>query len=179
MRIAIAGKICSGKSFLAKLIVNNSKYNANVYSFGKPVKQYASEIFDMNYKDRRLLQLFGEKMKEIDENIWIKKTFNKIRSDLHVKKQLGIIIDDLRFENEADYLISKNFTIIKLNIDSQLQIERIQKTYNDKANEHISNLNHKSEQYIDHLPYHYQFNISKEYDNLQIYEYLKKNRIVF
>ena len=137
MRIAIAGKICSGKSFLAKLIVNNSKYNANIYSFGNSVKRHASEIFGMNYKDRKLLQLFGEKMKEIDENIWIKKTFNKINCDLHVKKQLGIIIDDLRFENEADYLLSKNFTIIKLNIDNKLQKERIYKTYNEIGRAHV------------------------------------------
>ena len=169
MRIAIAGKICSGKSFLAKLIANET--NANIYSFGKPVKKYAREILNMNYKDRRLLQLFGEKMKDIDKNIWIKHTFKEIDRDLFLKKQLNIVIDDLRFRNEAKYLQDKNFTIIKLNIDSQLQIERIHKTYSNNASEHINNLKHQSEKYIDNLPFDYEFNISKEMDNLQVFEY--------
>jgi cytidylate kinase len=176
MRIAIAGKICSGKSFLAKLIATET--NANIYSFGKPVKKYARELFNMKYKDRKLLQLFGEKMKDIDENIWIKQTFKEIDRDLFLKKQLNIVIDDLRFQNEAKYLQNKDFTIIKLTIDRKLQIERIYKTYPNKASEHINNLKHQSEQYIDSLPFDYEFNISKEMDNLQVFEYLKK-KVVF
>ena len=54
MRIAITGKICSGKSFIANHIAK--QINANVYSFGTGVKKYCKEIFNMEYKDRKLLQ---------------------------------------------------------------------------------------------------------------------------
>ena len=48
MRIAICGKICSGKSYLAKYLAN--KYDAEIYSFGYGVKKYCKEIFDMKIK---------------------------------------------------------------------------------------------------------------------------------
>jgi adenylate kinase family enzyme len=117
MKLAITGEMASGKTNIAKYLVE--KYNFSKFSFADDLKLYATEIFDinMNVKDRKLLQQFGTKMKEIDENIWIKRLDNKIKdiSD-------NIIIDDLRYPNEELYLKSKGFKILKLDTAYRLHI---------------------------------------------------------
>tara|TARA_B110000459_G_scaffold194054_1_gene233005 strand:- start:269 stop:772 length:504 start_codon:yes stop_codon:yes gene_type:complete len=143
MKIAITGKICSGKSTLANKLKNILKLEK--YSFANNVKKYAKEIFEMKYKDRKLIQDFAEKMKEIDNNIWIKQLDKEIKDKVH------IIIDDLRFENEYNYLKKNNYYIIKLVIDKNQQIKRIEDLYKDKAPEHLERLEHISECNIDKL----------------------------
>ena len=143
MKIAITGKICSGKSTLANKLKNILKLEK--YSFANNVKKYATEIFEMKYKDRKLIQDFAEKMKEIDNNIWIKQLDKEIKDKVH------IIIDDLRFENEYKYLKANKYYIIKLVIDKNQQIKRIEDLYKDKAPEHLERLEHISECNIDKL----------------------------
>ena len=143
MKIAITGKICSGKSTLANKLKNILKLEK--YSFADNVKKYAKEIFEMKYKDRKLIQDFAEKMKEIDNNIWIKQLDKEIKDKVH------IIIDDLRFENEYKYLKKNKYYIIKLVIDKNQQIKRIEDLYKDKAPEHLERLEHISECNIDKL----------------------------
>ena len=143
MKIAITGKICSGKSTLANKLKNKLKLEK--YSFADKVKKYATEIFEMEYKDRKLIQDFAEKMKEIDNNIWIKQLDKEIKNKTH------IVIDDLRFENEYNYLKKNNYYIIKLVINKNQQIKRIEDLYKDKAHEHLVRLEHISECNIDKL----------------------------
>lgn len=143
MKIAITGKICSGKSTLANKLKDNLKLEK--YSFADNVKKYATEIFEMEYKDRKLIQDFAEKMKELDNNIWIKQLDKEIKDKVH------IVIDDLRFENEYNYLKKNNYYIIKLVIHKNQQIKRIEDLYKDKAPEHLERLEHISECNIDKL----------------------------
>lgn len=137
MKIAICGGICSGKSTLSQLFA--ARYNLHVYSFASNVKKYALELFDMKYKNRVLIQDFAEKMKEIDENIWIRLL------DKEIDKIDNIVIDDLRFENELRYLRDKGFVIIRINIEKISQIKRLIKTYPDTWKEHEERLTHVSE----------------------------------
>lgn len=143
MKIAIIGKICSGKTTLANKL---SKYfKLDKFAFGDSVKKYTTDIFEMYYKDRKLIQDFAEKMKEIDNDIWIKHLDKKI------KGKNNIIVDDLRFENEYKYLKNNNFFIIKIIITKEKQIERIKTLYGHKADEHIERLDHLSESNVDIL----------------------------
>lgn len=143
MKIAITGKICSGKSTLAEKL--KEKLNLEKYSFGNNVKKYAEELFNMEYKDRKLIQDFAEKLKEIDNDIWIKQL------DKEIKNKNNIVIDDLRFLNEYNYLKKNNFIIIKLLIDKNQQIKRINNTYKRKEFEHIERLEHVSELNIENI----------------------------
>ena len=154
-RIAICGKICSGKSYISTYLEQN--YNFKKYSFGDAVKKYCKEIFGMVNKDRKLLQLFSKKMKEIDNNIWI----NIIDQELIKDNGNKIIIDDLRFDNEYDYLKKNKFMLIKLIIDDNLQKERIMNTYPDNYQNHIDNMNDDSEKLIN-KPFDYEFIINNE-----------------
>lgn len=120
MKLAITGIMCCGKSTIANYLVE--KYNYKKFSFADILKKFAVDIFDMKGKDRKLLQDFGTKMKEIDKCIWIKSLDKKIKdiSD-------NIVIDDLRFKDEENYLKSIGFKILKLDIDNDLQNNRLKK----------------------------------------------------
>lgn len=140
MKIAICGKMCSGKTTIANLIKEyDNRYE--IFSFGKKVKVIANELFgmDLNNKNRSLMVQIGTKMREIDVNVWANYIINE------TKDKEFCIIDDLRFQNELDLLQENNWKIIQLNIDEDLQIERLQKLYKDTYQDHISNKNHLSE----------------------------------
>ena len=72
MKIAITGKMCYGKTTVANII---KKYDDEyqIFSFGQKVKDIATDLFDMQNKDRTLLTSIGTKMREIDSDIWAKK----------------------------------------------------------------------------------------------------------
>ena len=166
MKLAITGEMASGKTSIAKYLVE--KYNFTKFSFADDVKLYATQIFDINMKikDRKLLQQFATKMKEIDENIWIKRLDNKIKdiSD-------NIIIDDLRYQNEELYLKSKGFKILKLDIDIELQNNRLKNTYINDFDMHIKCKNHDSELYTKKIYYDFYYLINKNTEEF-IYEFI-------
>ena len=138
MKVAITGKMCSGKTSLAKLIQEqDNRYE--IYSFGKKVKEVAVDLFDMKEKDRSLLVNIGTKMREIDSNVWVNYVINQ------TKDKEYCIIDDLRYQNEYDALIKNGFKVIQLIVDSKTQEERIIKTYPNNYEDHIKNRDHISE----------------------------------
>ena len=67
MKIAITGKMCSGKTTLSNYLCQlEPKFQ--IFSFGKKVKEVAITLFNMNpsVKDRSLLTSVGQKMREIN-----------------------------------------------------------------------------------------------------------------
>ena len=94
MKIAITGKMGSGKSYLADKISN--KYGFYIASFAGRVKELAKELFNMVGKDRGLLINFATKMREIDSEVWIRTMLKSI------KGKENVIVDDLRLKNEYD-----------------------------------------------------------------------------
>jgi len=168
MKIAISGVMCSGKTTISNYLIE--KYNYKKFSFADDIKKYAVEIFDMKNKDRKLLQNFGTKMKEIDDLIWIKRLDKKIK-DIYD----NIIIDDLRFQDEVIYLKSYNFKILKLDIDKNLQFERLKKTYPNDYISHYNCNNHESEK-LDNINYDYYYLINNFTEN-NIYHFI--DNIIF
>lgn len=108
MRIAFSGKAGSGKTTMANYLVEHFGFVR--YSFADAVKEIATEIFGMEDKDRGLLQAIGTKMREIDVDVWVQYTMNKIEAEDHP----NVVIDDCRFLNEAERLKDYGFTIIGL-----------------------------------------------------------------
>ena len=150
MRIAITGKMCSGKTYIADYLIE--KYNLTKFSFASEVKNIASELFNMENKDRKLLQTVADKMKDIDKDVWVKYTLKLIG-----EKQ-NVVIDDLRFKNELKYLRENGFITIRINISNEEQESRLSKKYPDTYNEHLSRRNHNSEIDIENLEVDYEFN---------------------
>ena len=153
MKIAIIGKMCSGKSTIAQIIMDyDSSYKT--FSFGGAVKKYAKEIFNMQGKDRSLLINFANKMRDIDENVWVRPVIEESRLFENC------IVDDVRYQNELDALVNDNWIVIKLNISEELQKERIRETYPENYEDHLKNINHLSEKN--------EFNFKSGYPHLTI-----------
>ena len=157
MKIAIIGKMGSGKSTCAKYL--EDKYNFKIHSFGGPVKKYAKEIFNQKDKNRELIQTFAQKIKEIDNDVWVKYLINNIN---HAD---NIVVDDLRFPNEHSVLKKEGFTIIKLTISEKFQEKRIKQTYPDNYLSHLNRRYDVSESFTDSLNADYHFNISESSEN--------------
>jgi cytidylate kinase len=164
MKFAITGVMCCGKTTIANYLVQ--KYNYKKFGFADDLKKFAADIFDMRVKDRKLLQDFGTKMKEIDKSIWIKRLDKKIK-DIND----NIVIDDLRFKDEEVYLKSNGFKILKLDIDNDLQNNRLKKTYCNDFSMHFECKNHESEINTNQIYYDYNYLINNETEN-NIYKYI-------
>lgn len=138
MKFAIHGPMCSGKTTISEIIkAYDSEYKT--YSFGGKVKDIARDLFKMEGKDRSLLISIASKMREIDPDVWAKYVVSDIESDKGEK----CIIDDLRFQNEADYLTG--WTFISLTTPKDVRIKRIKELYPNNYEDHIKNMGHISE----------------------------------
>ena len=138
MKIAICGKMCSGKTTLANYIMRMFP-GYQKYSFAQKVKELCCELFQMEGKDRSLLIDFANKMRDIDPNVWINQVFKQ------TKGKQNCIIDDVRYQNEVDALIQDGWIIIQLHIPYELQKERIKKLYPDNYQDHLNAIQHISE----------------------------------
>jgi adenylate kinase family enzyme len=138
MKIAICGKMCSGKSTLANYIMS-SYPGYQKYSFAQKVKELCSELFAMEGKDRVLLINFANKMRDIDGNVWV----NQVLKQTEGKD--NCIIDDVRYQNEVDALIEDGWSFIQLNVPNELQKKRIMELYPDNYQDHLNSMNHMSE----------------------------------
>lgn len=165
MRIALTGKIASGKSFISQYLCDT--HNFKIFSFAQPVKDICKDVFEMKYKDRKLLQQFAEKCKEIDPDVWVKYLERDI-----LKETGNIVIDDLRFPNESIMLQKHGFKIIKLELNEKIQTKRIKETYPDTYKEHLERINHISESMYDSLPFDYKIDMDNQEDILNKIEKL-------
>lgn len=151
MKIAICGKMCSGKSTLAQMICqHDNRYK--IYSFGKKVKEVATDLFSMDpaFKDRKLLTNLATHMREIDDNVWVNYVLSQTKDKEHC------IIDDLRYQNEYDALVEDGWIFIQTNVRPHIQEMRLKLFYKNYK-DHLECLEHESErnQYQwkpDHFP---------------------------
>ena len=140
MKIAVTGKMCSGKTTLCNYLCELEP-RFEIFSFGKKVKDIASDLFKMDplIKDRTLLTSIGQKMREIDSEVWINYVIQQCK-DLEF-----CLVDDLRYQNEYEALVKNGFNIIQLNISDELQEKRIKNIYPLNYKDHLNNRNHLSE----------------------------------
>ena len=132
--VAMTGKAGAGKTTLANYLVNH--YGYVKFSFATALKQLLWEAYGnsdistglivskvQDYSTsyglksgRELMQQFGTLFREqIDADFWIKIVDNKIaRYERDKMYQPDIVIDDLRFMNEAEWVCRHNGIIIRL-----------------------------------------------------------------
>ena len=137
MKIAITGKMCSGKSFIANMICQlDNSYN--VYSYGQKIKEIAIDLFNMKTKNRSLIIGIAEDMKKKDPDVWANYIMKKIQY------KNNIVIDDLRFQNELE-LLSSDWIIIRINITNIEQRRRLNNLYSDNVEDHLKYIEDISE----------------------------------
>ena len=123
MIVAFSGKMGAGKTLAASLLMSmlseNERFKPKLKSFAKPIYEVASIILgkDVNHLSnnkknktiyeltvREILQVVGDDLRfKIHQNIWI----NALFQDDYSKDQIWII-DDLRYQNEAHYLMDNH-----------------------------------------------------------------------
>lgn len=129
MKLAFVGKKESGKTYACNYL------GLNILSFAEPVKKIAHQLGWDGKKDnkgRKALQLIGTDIgRMLDPDIWVKrflesyKEYNSmllrynlsdqyIIQDYYFDPKNGLGCDDCRFNNEAELLKEKGFTIIHL-----------------------------------------------------------------
>ena len=148
MKIAISGKMCSGKSTLKEflkdkilncfnLYENNGLLPVQELSFGDPIKEmYYTHFNWSSVKNRDGLQSIGDAFRNIDRDVFAKRMIERMEMDKI------IIVDDLRFKNEMRYLKENDFITIRIEVSPDIQRSRFYKLYPNqdykKASEHIS-----------------------------------------
>jgi dephospho-CoA kinase len=131
MRISFVGKAGCGKTSLANHLTN-SHQNFVKLSFATPLKKFAEEILMRSIDktdplDRKFLQQLGTELgRARQKDIWIKHFDKNLNKDFHFVqenagmyclqpyKKCNFVVDDCRFLNEAEYLKSNGFIIIKI-----------------------------------------------------------------
>lgn len=116
LKIAISGKMYSGKSTAARYI--EEQYGARVISFARELKERLASIgvhretlySTKPEKVRKLMQLYGQVMRDQDPNIWVKLAL----LDIIENPAEIVVIDDLRFTNEARMLREAGFKLIRV-----------------------------------------------------------------
>ncbi len=147
MKIAICGKMASGKTTVAQ-----SLDGFKVLSLAGEVKRVGRELFEMKVgeKNRPLLQQIGMKMREIRESVWLDALIRE--SNKQELYGYSVVCDDVRFINEANTLKEDGWILIKLVIADDLQKQRLQDTYGDDWKIHWNNRTDASETEVDAIP---------------------------
>ena len=142
IKIAIVG---SGKSFVSNYIISyfqQRKITVHKLAFAKEIYNIAQYLFGMKEKNRYLLQSIGTKMREINENVWV----NSVMKDINENNYEGVVLEDGRYENEIITLKKNGFVIIRLLVDSDVQLERLKMLYSKESfRSCIKNMQHHSE----------------------------------
>ena len=97
-----------------------TKVSVQRIGFADALYDMARNEYGMTTKDAPLLQRLGSKMRETDEQYWIKRAFAKIQPTTNIA-----IITDVRYKNEAEYVHSEGgylVDITRLNLDGSRYI---------------------------------------------------------
>lgn len=142
--LAIVGGFASGKTTLSDGLVglgytkvSFARYLkeicANVYNGGRPIDKYAEFVVTgpdgepREISGRRMLQEFGQSVKAMDRNFWVRALLNDISSGEYGDGPF--VTDDCRFPYEADALAEAGFIIVSLDTPIVERIVRYHNTY--------------------------------------------------
>ena len=138
LRIAFCGAMGSGKTFASNLI--KSQQDVKVLSVAKPIKEI---VMDMGHKGRSAHIMVGMVGRQIDNNVWVDKLMERITAYETAGKK-NIVVDDVRFQNEAKTLKEAGFTIVYLNTPWYVRYRRIRERTDDLT-QHVKWFAHPSE----------------------------------
>lgn len=133
--IAISGKAGSGKTTLAKNLLNVLKHSKSL-KFAAPLYQVGNDVQTLLNqdirKDRDLLIGIGDLFKNLyGETILTDTAFYTLKTDFMTRGQEYIIIDDMRYEHELNMLYS-NFDCFTIRLDGD--VSELDKRVGVKAN---------------------------------------------
>jgi dephospho-CoA kinase len=151
-KIALTGKFRSGKDSVGHHLY--IKYGFDRVAFGDELKRQAHTAFpwisELN-KPRSLYQQYGQLMRQIDPDIWIKHAERAIKGtiDFRVncgKERIGIVLTDVRQLNEIDWCRRNGFTIVRVTAPDEHRLARATAEGDTFTKAELA---HETEQHVD------------------------------
>ena len=170
-KIALTGKMRAGKDEAsAHLFI---KHGFDRFAFGNELKRIAHETFPWvseASKPRALYQSVGQLMREVDESVWIRHAERKVNGTIDFRvntgaDRIGIVITDVRQQNEVDWARTNGFTIIRVTAPDDVRIARAIKA-GDNFSE--NDLEHVTESAIDGFVVDYEVQNAGTVEELQV-----------
>ncbi len=160
LKIAITGRMGSGKSSLSKII--QSLEDAYITSFSSMIRHILLEL-ELE-PTRTLLQETGDFFRKFDNLVWTKALLKEISA---IDKP--IVIDGIRYDFERDKLVSAGFKIIKISSLDELRRNRIAKRDNITITNELwaDWQKHPTELYVDSIQVDYNIINNDSLDNLK------------
>lgn len=128
--IYLCGRAGAGKSVAADHL--RKTYGFTTAKFAFPVYNLAYNYFNMQGKDRRLLQVIGSDVARnmVDKDLWVNRFKQDMKIIVETRKVLGIpetpfIMDDCRFPNEHQILKEMGWIGVYLYVDKDTRIARL------------------------------------------------------
>lgn len=118
MKIGLSGKAGCGKSTISDYLIQ--QYGFKRYSFAAKLKEICNEMFPSilalpKAEHRWLLQKVGtEWFRSVDSDVWVNYLIRNVGGE-------NVLVDDVRFKNEADALRAAGFLIVRVERDEKLR----------------------------------------------------------
>jgi dephospho-CoA kinase len=170
IKIALTGKIRSGKSTVSNHLYIQHSFNE--VAFGDALKKNAHATFPWVSefsKPRALYQQYGQLMRQIEPDVWIKHAERAVKGAIDFRvntgaERVGVVITDLRQPNEYDWARANGFTIIRVTAPDEDRIARAI-IAGDDFNE--ADLEHETESHIDGFAVDYEVTNDGSVDDLK------------
>lgn len=140
MKVAFCGSMGSGKTYASNELRNGVDGDCKVLSIAHPIKDI---VQDMGQVGRACHIMVGMIGREIKESTWIDRLLERVEK-YESSGVRNIIVDDVRFSNEAIALKEAGFMLIYLNTPWHVRFQRI-RARTDDLNAHIAWFAHPSE----------------------------------
>jgi dephospho-CoA kinase len=170
IKIALTGKLRSGKDTAANHLYIRHSFDR--VAFGDALKKNAHATFPWVSefsKPRALYQQYGQLMRQIEPDVWIKHAERAVNGaiDFNVNtgsEKVGVVITDLRQPNEYEWARANGFTIIRVTAPDEDRLWRA-KLAGDDFNE--ADLEHETESHIDGFAVDYEIVNAGSVDDLR------------
>src|SRR5699024_12260757 len=97
-------------------------------------------------KQRPRYQIFGQLMRQIDPDVWIRQVERSMYVWENMRDVKGIVVSDARQPNEIEWARNNGFTIIRVTADDETRLQRAQEAGDNFT---MEELGHETEQHID------------------------------
>jgi dephospho-CoA kinase len=146
------GEMASGKSTYSNALRRQieATFGVKVYrpSFSAKIVDIAVDLYDMDGKNRRMLQDIGDKLREIKATTWADYLIRGISRT----RQVPFIVDGIRVPEEAEAFrtaFSPNFVLIRLETDEKQRREAYKLEYERYPTE--DEASHSTEQAVSQI----------------------------
>lgn len=126
MRVAVVGKIRSGKTTVVNIIKGMlDESDSIIIEFSDSLREATEVMYPATkgIKDRERLIAVGQHMRKLDVDVWTNIVEHKIR----VAEEEGyanILVSSVRQPNEVEMLLRNGFDIIQVVSDEEIRIQR-------------------------------------------------------